>query len=165
MLQDVFFVILISHDNTSIIIFSPSIYIYFPEPKPNKSSLLYLFHTVVNTSDSQRRGGVEAWCKLMRVRLEGWVRCFLNCNWSGLICGRLTIVWWDASVDGFLLLQHLFSSFFYDGGGWWGRCFGQGLACCREAWWRQIFNFSHMLLHLFDDFSFHARNSDRIYLF
>jgi hypothetical protein len=59
-LQDVFFVILISHDHTSIIIFCQSnfiFYLFFSESKPNKSSLLYLSRTTMNTSDSQRRGG------------------------------------------------------------------------------------------------------------
>lgn len=52
---------------------------------------------------------------------------------------------------------YCFSSFFHplycDGGHWWGRCYGQGLACWRRAWWRKTFAFSFVLLHLPVEFS------------
>jgi len=55
---------------------------------------------------------MEARRELMTARLEGWVWCLLNLQLMWLTYGRLTVVWWNARVDGFFLLQPLFSSSF-----------------------------------------------------
>lgn len=117
--------------------------------EPNKDAFS-LFSCTNNKTIFQRLGGA-AWVDngtfgrlglvLSKFAVEvGW--SVANQRWFGG-----TPVWMD-----FCCFNSSFLPLLCDNGSRWGRCYVQRLACWREVWWRQTFNFSHMLLHLFGEF-------------
>jgi hypothetical protein len=69
-----------------------------------------------------------------------------------------------AQID-FFCFSNSFHPLYCDGGSWWDRCYGQGLACWRGALWRKTFKFfficsSICLVNLAIS---HARKFDRLF--